>query len=217
MYLLTPYWSCVYIILFSQIKNVENKTSTTAIPLSSSLSSGSTSSSKTSPTVQNGATATQKPQTTTYRAFTTTYRSTASTRSYINYANRSDKLTELDRLRMREEFYATYDVMTGIRIAATLGGFFFLMVFLIVYKSRSHSAKALNVSVNCLNLNTLYFKKKIFRRIQGLPLKQQQQYKKKRIVSSRRLMRRQHFPYIKTSLTFLNCLTSISIAIESLH
>lgn len=35
--------------------------------------------------------------------------------------------------------------MTGIRIAATLGGFFFLMVFLIVYKSRSHSNKALRV------------------------------------------------------------------------
>jgi len=47
---------------------------------------------------------------------------------------------------MREEFFATYDVMTGIRIAATLGGFFLLMVFLIVYKSRSHSHKALKVS-----------------------------------------------------------------------
>ena len=47
---------------------------------------------------------------------------------------------------MREEFFATYDVMTGIRIAATLGGFFFLMVFLIVYKSRSKSNKALRVS-----------------------------------------------------------------------
>lgn len=46
---------------------------------------------------------------------------------------------------MREEFYATYDVMTGIRIAATLGGFFALMVFLIVYKSRSHSVRAMNV------------------------------------------------------------------------
>lgn len=47
---------------------------------------------------------------------------------------------------MREEFFATYDVMTGIRIAATLGGFFVLMVFLVVYKSRSHSNKALRVS-----------------------------------------------------------------------
>ncbi|XP_071452874.1 uncharacterized protein [Hetaerina americana] len=36
----------------------------------------------------------------------------------------------------REEYYSTYDPMTGIRIAATLGGFFSLMVFLVVYKSR---------------------------------------------------------------------------------
>lgn len=43
------------------------------------------------------------------------------------------------------EFYATYDVMTGVRIAATLGGFFGLMVFLIVYKSRSHSNDTLKV------------------------------------------------------------------------
>lgn len=41
------------------------------------------------------------------------------------------------------EFYAKYDVMTGIRIAATLGGFFIFMVFLVVYKSRSKSSKAL--------------------------------------------------------------------------
>uniref|UniRef100_A0A182MD69 Uncharacterized protein n=1 Tax=Anopheles culicifacies TaxID=139723 RepID=A0A182MD69_9DIPT len=42
------------------------------------------------------------------------------------------------------EFYATYDVMTGVRIAATLGGFFGLMVFLVIYKSRTRStAKAL--------------------------------------------------------------------------
>lgn len=51
---------------------------------------------------------------------------------------------ESDRERVRIEFYATYDVMTGVRIAATLGGFFALMVFLIVYKSRSKSMKALN-------------------------------------------------------------------------
>lgn len=44
------------------------------------------------------------------------------------------------------EFYATYDVMTGVRIAATLGGFFGLMVFLVIYKSRSRSTtKALKV------------------------------------------------------------------------
>ena len=57
---------------------------------------------------------------------------------------------------MRAEFFATYDVMTGVRIAATLGGFFFLMVFLIVYKSRSHSVRALKVSItiNFLLLTT---------------------------------------------------------------
>ncbi|XP_058822967.1 serine-rich adhesin for platelets isoform X2 [Topomyia yanbarensis] len=43
------------------------------------------------------------------------------------------------RERERMEFYATYDVMTGVRIAATLGGFFGLMVFLVIYKSRSRS------------------------------------------------------------------------------
>ncbi|XP_049766332.1 uncharacterized protein LOC126095606 [Schistocerca cancellata] len=36
----------------------------------------------------------------------------------------------------RAEFYGTYDPMTGIRIAGTLGGFFSLMVLLVVYKSR---------------------------------------------------------------------------------
>ncbi|XP_046394317.1 uncharacterized protein LOC124162032 [Ischnura elegans] len=34
------------------------------------------------------------------------------------------------------EYYRTYDAMTGIRIAATLGGFFSLMVFMVVYKSK---------------------------------------------------------------------------------
>ncbi|XP_050089105.1 pneumococcal serine-rich repeat protein [Anopheles aquasalis] len=49
-----------------------------------------------------------------------------------------------ERERLRMEFYATYDVMTGVRIAATLGGFFGLMVFLVIYKSRTRStAKAL--------------------------------------------------------------------------
>ncbi|XP_055644885.1 uncharacterized protein LOC129780539 isoform X2 [Toxorhynchites rutilus septentrionalis] len=46
---------------------------------------------------------------------------------------------ERKREQMRMEFYATYDVMTGVRIAATLGGFFGLMVFLVIYKSRSRS------------------------------------------------------------------------------
>ncbi|XP_073825674.1 uncharacterized protein isoform X1 [Musca autumnalis] len=46
---------------------------------------------------------------------------------------------------IRQQFFATYDVMTGVRIAATLGGFFGLMVFLIVYKSRSSSNETLKV------------------------------------------------------------------------
>ncbi|XP_049548275.1 pneumococcal serine-rich repeat protein [Anopheles darlingi] len=58
----------------------------------------------------------------------------------------STNQTQVDRERerLRMEFYATYDVMTGVRIAATLGGFFGLMVFLVIYKSRTRStAKAL--------------------------------------------------------------------------
>ncbi|XP_039489112.1 streptococcal hemagglutinin [Drosophila santomea] len=50
-----------------------------------------------------------------------------------------------ERARIREEFFATYDVMTGVRIAATLGGFFGLMVFLIVWKSRSSSNETMKV------------------------------------------------------------------------
>lgn len=42
----------------------------------------------------------------------------------------------LKREQLKVEFYKTYDVMTGVRIAATLGGFFSLMVFFVVYKSR---------------------------------------------------------------------------------
>lgn len=60
----------------------------------------------------------------------------------------STNQTQVDRERerLRMEFYATYDVMTGVRIAATLGGFFGLMVFLVIYKSRTRStAKALKV------------------------------------------------------------------------
>ncbi|XP_060531130.1 uncharacterized protein LOC132704856 [Cylas formicarius] len=41
------------------------------------------------------------------------------------------------------EYYKTYDVMTGIRIAATLGSFFGLMVLLVLYKSKSKTEKAL--------------------------------------------------------------------------
>ncbi|KAI9586437.1 uncharacterized protein LOC119634253 [Glossina fuscipes] len=50
-----------------------------------------------------------------------------------------------ERERIRAEFFATYDVMTGVRIAATLGGFFGLMVFLIVWKSRSSSNETMKV------------------------------------------------------------------------
>ena len=66
------------------------------------------------------------------------------------FQNQTLEEIHIERERLRVEFYATYDVMTGIRIAATLGGFFFFMVFLIVFKSRSHSEKAMNVSIlNC--------------------------------------------------------------------
>lgn len=59
----------------------------------------------------------------------------------------------IERERVRTEFFATYDVMTGVRIAATLGGFFGLMVFLVVYKSRGENQetmKALKVTSNSL-------------------------------------------------------------------
>ncbi|XP_013185935.2 uncharacterized protein LOC106131382 [Amyelois transitella] len=62
----------------------------------------------------------------------------------VGAAENSTERSQAERDRVRIEFYATYDVMTGVRIAATLGGFFALMVFLIVYKSRSKSMKALN-------------------------------------------------------------------------
>lgn len=41
------------------------------------------------------------------------------------------------------EYYKSYDVMTGVRIAATLGSFFGLMVLLVLYKSKSKTEKAL--------------------------------------------------------------------------
>lgn len=58
-----------------------------------------------------------------------------------------------ERERVRMEFYATYDVMTGVRIAATLGGFFGLMVFLVVYKSRGESQE----TIKALKVNELFF------------------------------------------------------------
>lgn len=57
-----------------------------------------------------------------------------------------DLLVAAERERIKAEFYATYDVMTGVRIAATLGCMFALMVFLIVYKSRSETSSVLDVS-----------------------------------------------------------------------
>lgn len=50
-------------------------------------------------------------------------------------------LSEIEEAKIK--FYSSYDVMTGVRIAATLGAFFGLMVILIVYKSKSKTEKAL--------------------------------------------------------------------------
>ncbi|XP_036329063.1 uncharacterized protein LOC118741259 isoform X1 [Rhagoletis pomonella] len=51
----------------------------------------------------------------------------------------------IERQIEQQEFYATYDVMTGVRIAATLSGFFGFLVFLIVWKSRSSSNETMKV------------------------------------------------------------------------
>lgn len=56
-----------------------------------------------------------------------------------------------ERARIRTEFFSTYDAMTGVRIATTLGGFFGLMVFLVVYKSRGERIE----TMNALNVNIL--------------------------------------------------------------
>lgn len=76
-----------------------------------------------------------------------------------------------ERERIRAEFFATYDVMTGVRIAATLGGFFGLMVFLIVWKSRSSSNETMKVLKVFLKtiVNCHLFKNERFR-IQKWPL-----------------------------------------------
>ncbi|XP_058806906.1 uncharacterized protein LOC131673160 isoform X2 [Phymastichus coffea] len=63
----------------------------------------------------------------------------AATRSAMPEA--APTLSEREQLKI--EFYKTYDVMTGVRIAATLGGFFSLMVLLVVYKSRCKSNRQL--------------------------------------------------------------------------
>ena len=69
-----------------------------------------------------------------------------------------EHLYQQERDRIRREFFETYDVMTGVRIAATLGGFFGLMVFLIVWKSRSSSNETLKVlKVNCKHKSIFYF------------------------------------------------------------
>lgn len=44
----------------------------------------------------------------------------------------------------RAAFYRTYDVMIGVRIAATLGGFFIFMVLLLLYKSKCKNAKSIH-------------------------------------------------------------------------
>lgn len=75
----------------------------------------------------------------------------ASTSTTSSYSNKTPEQLAAERAaaareREREEFYATYDVMTGVRIAATLGCFFAFMVFLIAYKSRNKD-DGMNVSL----------------------------------------------------------------------
>lgn len=61
------------------------------------------------------------------------------------FASPSPPLPTLsEREQLKAEFYKTYDVMTGVRIAATLGGFFSLMVFFVVYKSRCGRGKSIS-------------------------------------------------------------------------
>lgn len=69
---------------------------------------------------------------------------------YIVNATEPPTLEQIaaERERIRIEFFSTYDAMTGVRIATTLGGFFGLMVFLVIYKSRGErieTEKALKV------------------------------------------------------------------------
>ncbi|XP_043471985.1 uncharacterized protein LOC122504799 isoform X1 [Leptopilina heterotoma] len=56
--------------------------------------------------------------------------------------NAKPTLSERDLIKI--EFYKTYDPMVGIRIAATLGSFFGLMVIMVIYKSRSKKNRQLN-------------------------------------------------------------------------
>ncbi|XKL66834.1 hypothetical protein PGB90_010254 [Kerria lacca] len=57
--------------------------------------------------------------------------------NFTNFSTMGPVLSERERIRI--EFYQTYDIMTGIRIAATLGGFFTMMVLLVLYKSKCKS------------------------------------------------------------------------------
>lgn len=77
---------------------------------------------------------------------------------YIVNATEPPSLEQIaaERERIRIEFFSTYDAMTGVRIATTLGGFFGLMVFLVIYKSRGErieTMKALKVYVVCFFFN----------------------------------------------------------------
>lgn len=81
------------------------------------------------------------------RAATTTTPSPAVLTYLVNdtLASPSPPLPTLsEREQLKLEFYKTYDVMTGVRIAATLGGFFSLMVFFVVYKSRCGRGKSIS-------------------------------------------------------------------------
>lgn len=71
------------------------------------------------------------------------------THQTFNSTGRIADRVAAERERVRMEFYATYDVMTGVRIAATLGGFFGLMVFLVVYKSRGESQETIKALKVC--------------------------------------------------------------------
>uniref|UniRef100_A0A182MZ07 Uncharacterized protein n=1 Tax=Anopheles dirus TaxID=7168 RepID=A0A182MZ07_9DIPT len=100
----------------------------------------------TEPGNKNGPPVTEPTTTTTTTTNTTTAQPTTTQAPLLPSFRLSSNQTQVDRERerLRMEFYATYDVMTGVRIAATLGGFFGLMVFLVIYKSRTRStAKAL--------------------------------------------------------------------------
>lgn len=61
----------------------------------------------------------------------------------VVYKLKSNTSIDWERERIIKEFYATYDVMTGVRIAATLAGFFALMVMLVMYKSRTNTMRTL--------------------------------------------------------------------------